>query len=245
MNEDGHKWLLQMKLRLSQKVHVISGATQQLVLSYNVPESKLKKIYNGINFTRLPELSSAPPASEEYILCVGHIQPRKRQEDAIRTLAEVSKDAPGLRLKLAGSCYDIKYHEMLKQLTETLNVSDRVDFLGIRTDIFELMQGASALMLCSQREALGWAILEAMAVELPVIASAVDGPAEIIENGKSGFLVPVGDIQGYADVLRRVLSQPQLATEIGLNGRKKVEKDFSAERMVEQIVDLYHEVAGW
>lgn len=244
MNENSSKVLLQMKARLSHRIHANAEATRQLLLSYGVPEAKVTKIYNGLDLTQIPRrIPQSNPEGGRYILSVGHLQERKRQEDAIRVLARLAAEMPDLRLKIAGSTYNNDYYEKLILLVDELNVKDRVDFLGVRSDILELMQGAEALLLCSERDALSWVIVEAMAVGLPVIASAVDGSLEAIESGRTGFLVPVADINGYVVALQKLLQQPELSKEISKNAHKKVEEHFSAQSMVRQVAEMYREVA--
>lgn len=243
MNQNGYKAFVRLKAVLASKVQTNSDATTRLLLSYGVPSVKLRKIYNGFDLSELLSLSYEHHSDEEpYVLFVGHLQQNKRQEDAIKALARLKDTFPHLRLKLAGNTYDIEYYHHLQRLTADLGLTDRVDFLGVRTDVLELMRSAKALILCSEQEAFGWAILEAMTVGLPVVASAVDGPSEVINHEKTGLLVPVGDIESYAAALQRILSSPQLAKELAANARRQVEKNYSAERMVSEIADLYREV---
>lgn len=245
MNENSSKLLLQIRTRLASKIHANAEATKQLLLSYGVKSSKIKKIYNGLDLDQIPRRGLRVNSDKNrYILFVGHLQPRKRQEDAIKAIAKIAYAHPNVCLKLVGSSHDSEYHNKLVQLADELKIKEKVEFLGTRDDVLELMQGAEAVMLCSEREALSWVIVEAMAVGLPVIASAVDGSLEAIEHNKTGLLIPVGDIDGYADALQRLLTQPHFSEEISANARKKVEQDFSAQRMVEHVADLYREVAG-
>jgi hypothetical protein len=117
-----------------------------------------------------------------------------------------------------------------------------VEFLGTRTDVPELMGRAAAVVLCSESEAFGWVIVEAMAHGAPVIASAVDGPGEIIEHGRTGLLVPCRDVAGYAAAMRSLLACPGLGASLAENARRAVAERFSAAAMVDGIRAVYREI---
>lgn len=143
---------------------------------------------------------------------------------------------------IAGELLEPWYFRQLEQLVHDVGLTERVEFLGLRDDILQLMQQATVLVHCAESEAFGWVIAEAMAVGLPVIAAAVDGPSEVIEHGKTGFLVPVGDVDKYADALRTLLTRPDLSREFAVNGRKRVEEKFSGRAMPENIPNVYREL---
>jgi L-malate glycosyltransferase len=246
MNEDGSFALLRMKIRLSTRIIAISEPVIRLLLQHGASEKKVRKVYLGIDSEDVGEFGSqrAVVNGAKSILCVGHLVPRKRHQDAIRALAKLVSKMPNLRLKIAGAPDHPQYVQQLRQLVEELNLTDRIDFLGIRFDVPQLMREADVLLLCSENEAFGWVILEAQSVGLPVIASAVDGPAEVIVNNQSGLLVQMGNVEGYADALWRVFHEPGLAERLIDNGRRIVEEKYTARRMVEQIVGIYKEVVA-
>ncbi|HVO68708.1 MAG TPA: glycosyltransferase, partial [Aggregatilineaceae bacterium] len=143
------------------------------------------------------------------------------------------------RLSIVGSMYDTNYVQQLRRLATDLNVSDRVEFLGERQDVPRLMQQAAAVMLCSESEAFGYVILEAMAARVPVIASRCGGPEEIIVPGKTGFLVDVGDIEGYVRALCDIVLNTDTTRQMKTTARQRAEQLFSAETMVGQIGDVF------
>lgn len=101
------------------------------------------------------------------------------------------------------------------------------------------MASADVLLHTAESEAFGVTLIEAMAVGLPVVAPAIQGPREIIEDGVSGFLVPVRDVEGYADRLGRLIHSPKLARDLATAARKRVETHFTAQRMAEQYAEFY------
>ncbi len=82
-------------------------------------------------------------------------------------------------------------------------------------------------------------LLEAMAAARPVVATPVGGTPELVVDGETGLLVPAGDVDALADALRRLLDDPELAARMGEAGRRRVEERFTAERMVERVLELY------
>jgi glycosyltransferase involved in cell wall biosynthesis len=242
LNENGHKRLLKIKAACAHRIISISTTVSQFLVSMGIPPTIIRKIYNGLDIDPGERAPQALPRSDSYLLCVGQFERRKRHQDAIRAFADLSTEYPQLQLFLAGNTFDQNYLNELHQLAEQLGVLKRIQFLGPRTDVLDLMRNARALLLCSDHEAFGWVLVEAMSVGLPVISSAVDGPSELIEHEKTGLLVPVGDVQGYACQIRRVLQDPQFASTLAVEARSAVEQKYSARNMVQQIQDVYREV---
>ncbi len=242
MNEHGSKALLRVKMRLADRIIAISDSTMKLLSEYGASSSKLRKVYLGIDtrdVDRQVQINKAQNGLS--ILSVGRIIRRKRHEDAIKALSILSRTMPQLTLRIAGNIHDQQYHQELQNLVNDLGLSGRVDFLGLREDVLEVMKESSALLHCAESEGFGWVVVEAMAVGLPVIASAVDGPRDILDHGKTGLLVPTGDISGYADALKRIFSEPGFSRKLTENARASVEMEFSAEKMVEKIANVYRE----
>jgi sugar transferase (PEP-CTERM/EpsH1 system associated) len=107
-----------------------------------------------------------------------------------------------------------------------------VRFLGNRSDIPDLLRALDVFVLPSVNEGISNTILEAMASGLPVVASRVGGNLELVEDGRSGRLFPVGDVEALTDVLRAYASSPELVARHGALGRQRAERDFSIDTMV-------------
>lgn len=243
MNEHGHDGMLRIKTRLSHRIVGISGPVVDFLRRRGVPDRKLRKVHLGIDLPdidarRLPGTAREPGR----ILFAGQFERRKHHDDAIRALALLRRDYSFARLSIAGNSYDQRYLDELHRLTGELGLRDRVEFLGVRRDIPELMQRCQAVLLCSDSEAFGWVILEAMATGTPVVCSAVDGPREIVRHGRTGLLVPPRDVRGYAAALRSLFDNPELGCTLARNARREVAAHFSAAAMVEQIKDLYRDL---
>jgi glycosyltransferase involved in cell wall biosynthesis len=239
LNEGGHEFALRLKARIARRVVCISRATEDLLRRLRVPAAKLRRVPLGME---LPRPAPAATRDRGRFLFVGQIQRRKRHGDAIRALALIARGYPHARLSIAGNVFDAAYLDELKRLAAELGVASRVEFLGTRTDVPDLMRRAEALLLCSESEAFGWVILEAMAHGAPVIASSVDGPSEIIEHGRTGLLVDCSDVAGYAAAMRSLLASPSVGASLAENARRAVAERYSAAAMVNGIHAVYREV---
>jgi len=120
-----------------------------------------------------------------------------------------------------------------------LGINDRVDFLGARTDVAQLLASSDIFVLASRFEGLPISILEAMRAGLPVVATNVGGVRELVDD-QTGILVPAGDPSSLAAAIRELIANPQLRTLLGKNGRIKFEKNFRAEAMTEKIIAVYN-----
>ena len=127
----------------------------------------------------------------------------------------------------------------LKALVAKLGMGDCVRFLGKRKDMPNFLAAADVFAMPSRAEGLGIAALEAMAVGLPVVASAVGGLQDLVLHEKTGLLLPAGDVEAWTRGLQQVLADPEQAHSLGQGGRQRVEQSFLPDRMVEGYEKLY------
>ena len=239
MNEDGHRSLLKLKVLFASKIICVSEAVQHFMQGLS-PVNKLVRVYPGLEMDHIPWRPDCQSQARPFkLLMVGQIERRKRFEDGLHVVAQLAHDLPDLRLDIAGRVVDPAYLGELKQLIQSHGLTERVTFLGPRNDIFDLMREADALLHTAESEAFGMVIIEAMAVGLPVIAPAIQGPQEILEHQQSGLLVAPGDVPGYAAAVRRLVQKPELRFQLATNARKRVETHFSARRMAEEMAEVY------
>ena len=115
-------------------------------------------------------------------------------------------------------------------------------FTGARTDMAEIYEALDLLVLPSRQEGFGRVIVEAMAMEKPVVASDAEGIHEVINHGVSGFIVPVDDVNSLADAVISVLNDPKLAAKLGKQGRETGIERFSIESHVKNMETIYEEL---
>ena len=123
-----------------------------------------------------------------------------------------------------------------------LGIAERVHLLGYRDDIPRILAGSDMFVLPTPSEGLSIAIMEAMAAALPVVATAVGGNAELVEPGRTGYLVPVGDAVALADAVRKLAKDPARRRAMGRAGRSRVTLEFTADKMVDRYARLYEEL---
>jgi glycosyltransferase involved in cell wall biosynthesis len=179
---------------------------------------------------------------------VAQISPWKGHETAIgalRLLRAAGVDAKlllvgGAKFVSAATRYDNEaYLGHLQMLVADAGLQDSVSWLGERDDVPEIVRALDVLLLPSWEEPFGRALVEAMALEVPVVATAVGGPNEIVEDGREGYLVAPRQPQAWADAIGRVLSSPDLAAAMGRAGRSRVEREFTFSRQSSRLLDVY------
>jgi glycosyltransferase involved in cell wall biosynthesis len=123
------------------------------------------------------------------------------------------------------------------------DLCDSVTFVGGGTYVIEeLLVGADLFLLPSETESFGLAALEALSCEVPVIASRVGGLPEVVDDGRTGYLLPVGDLEGMAAAAARLLGDEPLRRAFGSEGRRRAVERFAEERIVERYRAVYRRV---
>jgi glycosyltransferase involved in cell wall biosynthesis len=140
------------------------------------------------------------------------------------------------KLVIVGEGY---LQEELVTLVHRLGLRDSVIFTGFQADVFQIIATFDVAVLPSFFEGMGRVLLEAMAMEKPVVASRVGGIPDLVEDGINGFLVSPGNIRELKEGLLKVLRDKKLARKLGQKGRKKTTEGFSAEIMVQSIDRIY------
>lgn len=205
-------------------------------------------IYNFVDsdyYRREPNESihaELAPKGERIMLHVSTFRPIKRIGDCIEVLARLAAATTGMStpVKLV-MCGDGPERREAEALAARLGVADSVLFVGKQpqSKIRDYLSVADLLLLPSQSESFGLSALEAMACEVPVIATRVGGIPEVVDDGESGFLFEIGDIDGMADAARRILEDESERKRLGTAGRRIAAERFASEKIIPQYEDLY------
>lgn len=174
---------------------------------------------------------------EKIITHISNFRPVKRVEDVVRVFARIANEMPA-RLLLIGDGPD---RARVQQVGEELGVGDRVSFLGKQQSVIELLSCSDLFLLLSETEAFGLVALEAMACGVPVVATNTGGIPEVVEDGETGFLAAIGDIEALAARSIEILSDTDLWARMSKASRHGAEK-FGADRVVTCYEDYYREV---
>jgi len=207
------------------------------------PREKVQVIRSGIDlaaFTGAPDgaavRSSLGIAPEDaVVLQVSCFKPQKAPERFVAMAAMLVSQFPRVQFLLVG---DGELRGSLQRLAVSYGLADRLRFLGWRRDVAALFAAADVVTLTSRFEGLPRVLVEARACGKPVVAMAVDGVVEVVQDGVNGFLVPEGDVVALAEKVAWLLTHPERARAMGQAGRKGL-AEFSRERMVAEQSELY------
>jgi glycosyltransferase involved in cell wall biosynthesis len=230
--------------RVGRYLAVSRAIAAELVERLGWPAEKIEVVYNAVDAERV--VATAPAGLREE-LGGGEDRPlvltpaRLHAQKGHATLLEAAAQVPDAVFVLAG---DGPEREPLEALAQRLGVSDRVRFLGRREDVPDLLATCDVFALPSLYEGSSLAVLEAMAAGIPIVSSAIGGTDELIEDGRSGLLVPPGDDQALAAALRRALGEPELRAEMAARARERVEEGLTREQMAGRVMDVYRELLG-
>jgi glycosyltransferase involved in cell wall biosynthesis len=198
------------------------------------PEHKMVVVNNGIANRPAPDRSHRKGIACPNLIMVARFERQKDQHTLIQALSQL-RDLPWKMLFVG----DGPLQHQCQQTAEQLRLSDRIEFLGFRRDVESLLESSDVFVLSTNWEGLPLSIMEAMRSAMPVVATDVDGVGEEVVDGQTGFLVPRADVDSLAGKLRRLLENPSLMTEFGINGRKRFEDRFQLERMGELTLQVY------
>ena len=173
-------------------------------------------------------------------LMAANLSPHKGQETAIRAVASLAAHGTRTELWLVGEDREnTGYSAHLRQLADTLGAGDLVKLMGFRRDMPRLLHAANCLLLPSTSEGLPLSILEAQASKVVVLAAPTAGIPEIIDNGRTGYLIGAQDAEGYANALALVLSNAGIAQSVSEAAYQQVISQFSLKPYSEKIFAEY------
>lgn len=211
-----------------------------------VPRHKIEVIENGVDIARFREARPAPLRQDlgisgamPLLLSVGRLEPIKGQQHLLQALADPALAGTGVTAILAG---DGSNRPLLERMAMGLGIGNRVRFLGARTDIPELMAACDAFVMPSESEGLPFALLEAMAAGLPVIATAVGKIPALLENGRYGAVVPPRDSGALAQAIGETFRFGEATRKRAREASEIVASHYGQERMLERYAQLYRYV---
>ena len=192
--------------------------------------------YHGI-FRREWQLTG----TERLVGIVGRLFPIKNHHLFLEAAAVVAGKDPSARFVIVG---DGTLRPALESYAEEMGIADRVIFTGWRRDLPNIYADLDVLAVTSNNEGTPVSAIEAMAAGCPVVATHVGGLPDLIQEGKTGYLVPPGDAPALATAWLRVLQQPEMARRMGETARRTARERFSAQRLVTDMEQLYLELLG-
>lgn len=240
-----HRGLLRLALRMADGVVCCSaGLGAQLRAAAPAVSYRDHVVHNGVDVEQIKALSSQgelPSALQgvEFIVSVGTFEEKKGHDLLMRAFVDVRRLFPSLHLVLVGR--DGPFRKRLEQLREELQLSASVTFLTDlpHGDALRVMARARAFVLASRREPFGIVLLEASVLELPIVATRVGGVAEIVEDRRSGRLVPAEDPPALAEAIVEVLGANEQATQLGQAAAERVRSCFTWHQAFAAYEEIY------
>ena len=189
-----------------------------------------------------PGTSASP--TPPLIGLVGRLSPWKGQHIFLEAAARVRRQFPEAHYQIIGSAMfgEEDYEAKVRNLCETLGMADRVEFMGYRKDVSALIGQLDILVHASTSgEPFGQVVVEGMAAGKPVVATNGGGIPEIVQDGVTGWLVPMGESAPMAEAIVRVLSDPERAAQMGAAGRQRVLEHFTIELTACKVQEVYEQ----
>lgn len=229
-------------------IGVSKGIADSLAQSGYRP-TMLTHIHNGIDLGRMTPIQAPPDVRRELGLddsslvigAVGRLSPVKGHASFLEAAKLIVQEEPRARFLLVGNG---PLQRQLRAQAAQLGLSDACLFLGDRADVYDLVSAMDVFVLPSLNEGIPMALLEAMALNRPVVATDVGGVPEVLEHRVTGLLVSPGDPRGLADACLNLLANPAWAGRLGQQARHAVESRFTLERSGRELVEAYRSVAA-
>ena len=230
--------------RLADCVTANSNAVREFVHDHEgCPLEKMVVIPSGIDTERFAPLPPGDhkarlglPPGAVVVGSLTRMRVRKGVEEFLHAMGPICRARPEVHVVVAG---EVEWDDEVRALVAATGLGDRLHLLGRRSDVPEVVSAFDVFVLSSHGEGMSNAILEAMAMEKPVVATAVGGTVEVVGEGLTGHLVPARDAAALAAGIERVLDDPERGRAMGARGRQVVIDRFSARAMVRQMETLY------
>ncbi|MDD5454940.1 MAG: glycosyltransferase family 4 protein [Candidatus Ratteibacteria bacterium] len=230
--------------RLADKIIAISKAVEKILLDAGVIENKIVLISSGIDTSRFDNVKPADylfrefniPGKRLMIGTVAHLTDHKGHTYLLDAIPKVLKEFPHCFFLFIG---DGELKDSLRTKSRIAGIRDKVFFTGFREDIPEILSILDLFILPSHLEGLCTSLMDAIYMGVPVVATTAGGIPEVVENEKTGLLVPPKDPNALAEAIIKLLKDKDKRETFAAEGKKRILEKFTASRMVEQVEQVY------
>jgi L-malate glycosyltransferase len=230
-------------LRKADAVIAISSEVEEELLNNGFSANRIHRIPNGVD-TKYFSRTKAFSIHEKFrFILIGRRHPQKGIDIALQALCQLKEQGLSQRVELKLYGRDFEGYDYQKTAMD-LGVNEMVKFLPFSENIFEVYQSAHGFILPSRGEGLSNSLLESMSMELPVIATAVSGTVDVIENGHDGVLISPDSPDELAQAMKSFIQDSEFALRLGKKARQKVYDKFSLDFVAKKYSELYHELCS-
>ena len=229
----------------TDKIIAVSESVRKEILDLKiVSPKKILTIPLGLELERFFNIEDITFGKEDYrkVGIIGRLVPIKNQQMFLEVAKKI-KDTPGFKNKV--KFYVVGDGPLRKELecyAESLGIKQDVNFTGWIKNLRAIYSELDIVALTSLNEGTPVALIEAQSAARPCVATCVGGVPNVIENGRSGILVPSFDVNGFTNALLQLLNNPDMAISMGRYGRKKIKTKFNEKRLFRDIMHLYEEL---
>ncbi len=236
--------------KLQREVIAVSEGVATSIRASSLEGVPIRVIENGVDVDAFSVADGAGaavrsewdvPKGAAVVGTVAVFRTQKRLDEWLRTAQEIRQDHPSTRFLLVG---DGPLRRQVEALCDRLKLRDVVRFAGLQEDVRPYLAAMDVYLMSSRFEGLPVALLEAMAMELPVVAPAVGGIREAVVDGGTGFLVPAAEARSLAAKAGLLLGDRAVARAMGRAARERVKERFSISRMVREVEAIYESALG-
>jgi glycosyltransferase involved in cell wall biosynthesis len=235
------------KYRQVTRFIAASGAIRDILVEDGIPADEVTVVHDGIDVSKVQGLPSLDahvefwlPHGVPLLMNVGALVGHKGQTHLIDAMPLVMREVPDVHLVILG---EGELRTPLERQLKDLHLERVVRMPGFREDVLSLMKSADLFVMSSVTEGLGSAVLDAMAMGLPVVGTRAGGIPEVVVHGETGLLVPPAEPKPLAAAIVRLLKDPELRSRYGKAGQARVEKHFGVDALVEGTLAVYRELA--
>ncbi len=231
------------KIALNRCDKIISNSvqTKNFLKNIGINSRKIRVVYNGIDREMIKARASEIPDKNvalkgTIVGTVGRLMPIKNYSFFLHVAKEVLNDDHKIEFLIIGNGIE---RNKLENLASSLGILENVIFAGWVENPYPLIAKMDIFVLTSLWEGLGIVLMEAMALGKPVIATKVGGIPEVVEDGKSGILIPPDDVESFSKAISTLLKKPEMREKMGERGTEIVKKKFAFEEMIDSIEKEY------
>lgn len=241
--DDSFRRVIKFSIEESDGVTAVSHFLRDRTMREFDVERDIRVIYNFVDTSRQKNFDDCvkeryAPQGEKILMHASNFRPVKRVSDVVRIFERVRREMPA-KLLLIGEGPERLF---VKQLVKDLGLSDHVWFLGQQDYIEHLLSCADLFVLPTEQESFGLVALEAHACGVPVVGAHTGGLPEVVKDGETGYLLPVGEIGQMADKALTLLRDEQLHAEFGKRARERAVEHFDQKLIIPQYERFYEEV---